>query len=219
VNIRYECDSYVIAVKDDIELTVDADNERYANQSTLRLVDEGTALEYGEEQLQLLEGASYNYELTDGYTLQEIPKIVKQNRRNKNRGRITPGIYVGRLPLKIKDSNGNEIDFALEIRSVKTEYRHEYRKMLEDITDECTDLLMMHSSPVTQRYDIDYTEDTRSLYQKFAFVKSAVDSDHFRNAVQRVITMPVTAWANQSQEYDIRRSRKIGASQLRQIAS
>jgi len=214
-----ESDRYVLAVKDGIELTIDADNELYANQPTLRLVDENTALEYGEERLQILEGASYNYELTDGYTLQEIPKIIKQNRRNKNRGRITPGIYVGRLPLKIIDTNDNEIDIALEVRSVKTEYRSEYRKMLEDITDECTDLLMMHSSPVTQRYDIDYTEDTRSLYQKFAFVKSAVDSDHFRNAVQRVISMPVTAWANQSQEYDIRRSRKIGASQLRQIAS
>ena len=219
MNIRFECDSYVLAVKDNIELTVDADYDIYATQSTFRLVDENTALEYGEERLQLLEGASYNYELTDGYTLEEIPKIVKQNRRNKNRGRITPGIYVGRLPLKIIDGNGSEIDFALEVRSVKTEYRHEYRKMLEDITDECTDLLMMHSSPVTQRYDIDYMEDTQSLYQKFAFVKSAVDSDHFRNAVQRVISMPVTAWTNQSQEYDIRRSRKIGASQLRQIAS
>jgi len=215
-----ESDSFVVAVKDGIELTVDADYEIYAGQPTLRLVDEGTALEYGEERLQLLEGASYNYELNDGYTLEVIPNIVKQNRRHENRGRITPGIYVGRLPLKIiSDSSGDSIDFALEVRSVKTEYRHEYRKMLEDITDECTDLLMIHSSPVTQRYDIDYTEDTRSLYQKFAFVKSAVDSDHFRNAVQRVISMPVTAWANQSQEYDIRRSRKIGASQLRQIAS
>jgi len=219
VNIRYECDSYVLIIKEGIELTIDADYEIYANQPTLLLVEEGAALEYGEERLQLLEGTSYNYELTDGYTLQEIPKIVKQNRRSKNRGRITPGIYVGRLPLKIIDSNGNEIDFAFEVRSVKTEYRSEYRKMLEDITDECTDLLMIHSSPVTQRYDIDYMEDTRSLYQKFAFVKSVVDSDHFRNAVQRVISMPVTAWTNQSQEYDIRRSRKIGASQLRQIAS
>ena len=219
MNIRSECGSYVLTVKDGIELTIDADNETYATLPTLHLVDENMAREYGEERLQLLEGTSYSYELPSGYILGAIPKIVKENRRTPNRGRITPGIYVGRLPLIIIDSDENEIELAVEIRSVKTEYRQEYRKMLEDITDECTDLLMIHSSPVTQRYDIDYAEDSRSLYQKFAFVKSVVDSEHFRNAVQRVISMPVTAWANQSQEYDIRRSRKIGASQLRQISS
>lgn len=219
MNIRSEYDSYVLVLNEGIELTIDADYDTYAGKETLQLLDESTALEYGEERLQLLEGSSYNYELTEGYRLQEIPKIIKQNRRHQNHGRITPGIYVGRLPLKIIDSNNNKIDVALEIRSVKTAYRKDYRKMLEDITDECTDLLMIHSSPVTQRYDIDYTEDTRSLYQKFSFVKAAVDSDHFRNAVQRVISMPVTAWTDQIQENDIRRSRKIGASQLRQIAS
>jgi len=220
MNIKYESDSYIITITDSIELTIDSDYEISSSGcSTVSLVDKDIALEYGEERLQLLEGSSYNYELTDSCTLQEIPRIVKQNRRSKNRGRITPGIYVGRLPLKIIDSNGNEIDFALEVCSVKTEYRSEYRKMLEDITDQCTDLLMIHSSPVTQRYNVDYSEDTRSLYQKFSFVKSAIDSDHFRNAIQRIISMPVTAWTNHSEEHDIRRSCKIGASQLRQIAS
>jgi predicted component of viral defense system (DUF524 family) len=115
----------------------------------------------------------------------------------------------------------DEVKFPLpiEIRSVKADYRTEYRKMLEDITDECTELLMIHSSPVTQRFNIDYTCDPKTLYQRFAFIKSIIDSNEFRNAVQRVISMPTTAWSHRVEEIDIRRSKRIGSKQIRQMVS
>ena len=202
-----------------IELIIDADYDQSAGKSTLCIIDSQTALDNDEAQIQLLEGASYNYELPVHYQLGEVSKVVRQNHRAPNRGRITPGNYVGRLPLVLIDPNGKEIPFALEIRSIKTEYRSEYRRMLEDITDECTDLLMMHSSPITQRYNIDYESDTKSLYQKFSFVKSVVGSEQFQNAVQRVVSMPVTSWSHRTEEHDIRRIRKVGSKQLRQLAS
>ncbi len=175
---------------------------------------------YGEESIQLLEGYAYEYDLPDGYTLQTaVSGIVHPSRRSPSRGRITPNIYVGRLMFTINKENELPLEVAVEVRSIKANYRDEYRHMLEDITSECTELLMLHSSAVTQRYAVDYSGDSATLYQRFAFVKSVVDSVAFRNAVQRVISMPVTAWMDRTEELDIRRSRRLSANQLRQFAS
>ena len=38
--------------------------------------------------------------------------------------------------------------------------------MLELITEKCTDLLLQANSPVLQHLEIDYTNDSQTLYQK-----------------------------------------------------
>ncbi len=193
--------------------------EKSIDENTLLRCDKQDALAHGEEAIQLLEGCSYEYELPDDCVLGEIPGIIHPSRRNPRRGRITPGIFVGRLALNIKTKNNEQYEVAVEVRSIKANYRDEYRNMLEDITTECTELLMLHSSSVTQRYTVNYSGNSATLYQRFAFVKSVVDSHEFRNAVHRVISMPVTAWMNRTEELDIRRSRRFGAGQFRQVAS
>ncbi|MFB6076171.1 MAG: DUF2357 domain-containing protein, partial [Candidatus Aenigmatarchaeota archaeon] len=195
------------------------ESEQGKEKDSLMQLPEENASEHGEESVQLLEGCSYGYELPEGYELKSISNIVKPSPRKPNRGRITPGTYVGRLPLNIVNKEGEKIETAVEVRSLKAEYRDEYRVMLEDIAEECVDLLMMHSSPVTQRYSINYEGKSETLYQRFSFVKSIVDSDDFRNAVHRITSRPVTVWKQCVEEKDIRRIRKIRSSQIRQIAS
>jgi len=175
--------------------------------------------EYGEEPIQLLEGCSYEYELPKGYSLKPLPGIIKPSRRDNCRGRVSPNIYVGRLAITVEHDVKESVDLAVEVRSIKADYRSEYRTMLEDITAECTELLMLHSSAVTQKFSVDYEGDSATLYQRFAFVQSIVGSDEFRHAVQRVISMPVTAWSQQADDVDIRRARRVGSQQIRQIAS
>ncbi len=189
-------------------------------------LDEGLELDDGEARFQLLEGQSYEYELPVGFSLKPISRVVHPSRGNNNqhRGRITPGNYVGRLALSIvcpaDDTDiQHSFELAVEVRSVKANYRSEYRKMLEDITAECTSLLMQHSSPTTQQFAVDHNNKSETLYQRFAFVKALVDSDEFRNAVQRIVAMPVTQWQAQVEERDIRRAGRIGSWQLRQMAS
>ncbi len=207
-----------IELKHDQSLIIIAESS--VENNTLLELTQDTAHLNGEEPIQLLEGYSYEYELPEGYELKEIPKIIHPSRKNKNRGRITPNIYVGRLALTAFNAENDEnFELAVEVRSIKAEYRSEYRKMLEDITAECTELLMLHSSPVTQKFTVDYEGDSETLYQRFAFVQSIVDSDDFRNAVNRIISMPVTAWTHHSEETDIRRARRIGSNQMRQMAS
>lgn len=193
--------------------------ESSLDQNTLLKLPKQIALQNGEEPAQLLEGKSYEYELPEGYELQLHSRIIHPSRGNKRRGRITPGTYVGHLSLNSISPEKESFSFAVEIRSIKAEYRSEYRKMLEDITNECTELLMQHSSPVTQTVTVNYSGESKTLYQRFAFVKSIIDSDDFRNAIHRVIAMPVTAWAHHIEEVDVRRAHRIGSKQLRQMAS
>jgi len=185
--------------------------------------NETDAIEYGETQVQLLEGCSYEYKVTKGYKLddEELKGIVRPSRIDKSAGRITPGIYVGTLSLGILDSDTGEkkSSVLLEIRSSKTSYREDYRFMLQYIAEKCTDLLMQHSSPVTQSFSVDFDRDAESIYQRFAFVKSILDSEEFNESLHRILTAPVTAWSHIDEEYDIGRVRHIGSTHIRQIVS
>ncbi len=198
------------------ELWISAESD--VNKNSLLQRSQNDCLEFGEESIQLLEGYTYEYELPQGYSLKPLPNIVQPFKRNKCGGRITPKIYVGRLVLVIEKEGSASVEVAVEVRSIKANYRDEYRTMLEDITNECTELLMLHS-PVTQHYSVDYSAHSATLYQRFSFVKSIVDSVAFRHAIHRVISMPVTAWKDDTEELDIRRSRRLDAKQIRQFGS
>lgn len=188
---------------------------------SLEIIDEAEAFENGEAAVQLREGCSYEYKLQSGFQLEERAQIVKKSKRDRLGGRITPGIYVGTLLLDILDDSTGEKtgSVSFEVRSIKTSYRKDYRFMLENITKHCTDLLMQHSSPVTQNFTPNFDVDPETLYQRFAFVKSVLDTDEFNDAVYRILSAPVTAWAYTDEETDIRRIKRLGSSHLRQIAS
>ncbi|AHM60917.1 hypothetical protein D770_13315 [Flammeovirgaceae bacterium 311] len=191
------------------------------NPQSLCLISESEAAENGESTLQLMEGYAYEYKIEEGYKLLEVPKIVSISRANKSVGRITPNIYVGSLTLEILDNETAEKKgvFSLEVRSIKASYREDYRFMLADITEKCTDLLMQHHSPVTQNFTVDFNKDSETLYQRFAFVKSIIEASEFHEAVHRIQTAPVTKWTEREEETDIRRVRRIGNASMRQIAS
>jgi len=198
-----------------VELFPESDDEQ-----SLQIIDESDALENGEATVQLKEGHAYEYKLSKGWRLEGDPRILRESKSEEFRGRITPVIYVGTLILKILDSSGGKAgSVSFEVRSVKASYRKDYRFMLENITEYCTDLLMQYSSPVTQRFAPDFDADPETLYQRFAFVKSVIDTDEFDDAVYRILSAPVNVWSKTDEETDIRRIRRLGSSHLRQIAS
>jgi len=192
-----------------------------SNKSSLKQLDAAEAEKFGEAPDQLTEGFSYEYKLPSGYKFEPLNGIIRTSRSDNSRGRITPGIYVGLLTLSVLDSTTNlKVDSVkLEVQSIKASYRSDYRLMLEEITEKCTDLIMQHSSPVTQSFETDHKADSSTLYQRFAFVKSIVDSDVFQEAVHRVIASPVTAWTETDKDIDIRNVRRMKSSHLRQFAT
>lgn len=182
---------------------------------------EGSALENNEARFQLIEGCYYDFEFSDAaYTFREDSKqIVQPHKRNKHLGIISPNIFVGTLTLPISHNGFEKEDdtLELEVQSIKAGYRDDYRDMLELITEKCTDLLLQANSPVSHYFEVDYTKDPKTLYQKFAFIKSVIGTDEFAEAIHRIVTAPVTKWTETSESIDIRNTRKFSNSNVREI--
>ena len=136
-------------------------------------------------------------------------------------GLIVPNIYVGKLNISVCDIQTHKKigSFDLEIRSIKTEYRSEYQFMLEQITEKCSELLLKYDSPVHQHFKIDPQADAQTLYQRFAFLKSVLESEDFEVAIHRITSNPVTNWLQTEDLRDIRAVKKFSRNVIRQLAS
>lgn len=180
-----------------------------------------TAIENNEARFQLIEGCYYDYEISDDqFMLGDIGEnIIQQHKRNQNIGTISPNIFVGTLeiPLLKKDEPEKYKSINLEVQSVKSGYRDDYRDMLELITEKCTDLLLQSNSPVSHHFDVDYSKDSQTLYQKFAFIKSIIGSAEFKDAVHRIVTVPVTKWSETHEQKDIRSLRRFSNKNVKEL--
>ena len=180
-----------------------------------------TAVENNEARFQLVEGCYYDYEISDDkYKLEDIGEnIVQQHKRHSNIGTISPNIFVGTLKIPLLKTENLEkcISIDLEVQSVKSGYRDDYRDMLELITEKCTDLLLQSSSPVSHHFDVDYSKDSQTLYQKFAFIKSIINSSEFKDAVHRIVTAPVTKWSDTYEEKDVRSVRRFTNTNVKEL--
>ena len=196
----------------------------YANSAPL--FEEQDASDYGESKWQLQEGKEYDFELLENdmdannWTVVGSDAIFQRNQKHPNRGKIKTGIYVGTVNFSVRNTiTGLELPVKIEIQSIKTSYRGDYRKMLTDITSYYTDLVMQQGSPVTQKFDVDYDTPQQTLYQKFAFVKSIIDSEAFEESLHKVISNPVRKWTETVAERRIESVKRLTRDNMRQIAT
>ncbi|MDB9963721.1 DUF2357 domain-containing protein [Vicingaceae bacterium] len=180
-----------------------------------------TAIENNEARFQLIEGCYYDYEISDNqFMLGDIGEnIIQQHKRKSNIGTISPNIFVGTLEIPLLKTENLEKckSIDLEVQSVKSGYRDDYRDMLELITEKCTDLLLQSNSPVSHHFDVDYSKDSQTLYQKFAFIKSIINSAEFKDAVHRIVTAPVTKWSETHEEKDVRSVRRFSNNNVKEL--
>ena len=172
----------------------------------------------GESRWQLVEGEEYEYAFEGDYHFKEH-ELVRPSKSSPSRGWIKTGIYVGCLTLTVTNDAGFETEVSFEVRSVKMDYRTDYKTMLYDITSHFTDLVMMQGAPVTQRFEVDPNENSNTLYQQFAFMKSMVDSDEFEEALNKILYNPIHKWTGTIIEKDICSVKKLGRQELKQVAS
>lgn len=178
------------------------------------------ALEQGEAQHQLVEGCTYDYELTNNkFSLSSSNNIVRPIKRNKHIGTITPNIYVGTLHLQVFKEEHNVGEVLVEVQSVKADYRDDYRDMLEFITEKCTDLLLFANSPVSHNFETDNDTDNESLYQRFVFLKSIIATDEFAESVHRIVSAPVTKWKETTEQKDIRNIGRFSNANIKELVS
>ncbi|MDX5321764.1 MAG: DUF2357 domain-containing protein, partial [Bacteroidota bacterium] len=182
---------------------------------------EQDAGEHNEARFQIVEGCFYDYEISDPhFVLGDVGEnIIQQHKRSAHLGTIAPNIFVGTLDIPIVDreTGKQKGTVDLEVQSVKSSYREDYRDMLELITEKCSDLILKANTPVSHYFEVDYTKDSQTLHQKFAFIKSVIGTDEFSEAVHRIVTQPVTRWTEISEERDIRNARRLSNASLKEI--
>lgn len=199
-------------IRNQLVLVISADNpDTLCNQTD--------AEDHGESPWQLTEGCEYEFEFSDQeYTFEKNAGIIKHSRKRPSHGLLRPNTYTGTLHLQILHlPSGKVTTLRLEVRSIKTSYRSDYRYMLENITEHCTDLLMQHTSPVIQNFEPDFETDHKTLYQRFSFVKAIVGSDEFTEAIHRILLFPSTKWKSESEERTTSSVRRFGRKEIRQL--
>lgn len=187
-------------------------------EPTIFELDEWEAFEHGEARTQLLEGCFYEYEVLGDYMLRPSPAVVP-SRIHPTMGRLIPNVYVGTLTIEVLRLADHACcgELKVEIRSKKASYRTDYRLMLEGITEHCTDLLFYYNAPVTHPFVPDYLTDPQTLYQRFALVNAVLTSHGFEIAFQKIVRKPITKWAGEEAEKDIRNAGCADRSMLVQL--
>lgn len=175
-----------------------------------------------EPQYQLKEGCFYDYEFSNKnyrLTCNDQENIVQKRARNKHIGRISPNIFVGTLSLEIFNTNepNKKWEQKLEVQSTKTSYRKDYQYMLNSITEKCTDLILQANSPVSHSFETDFNADNKTLYQRFAFVKSIINSEEFEDAIHRIINSPTTKWTEEAEQTDVRKIKRFRNNEIKQL--
>jgi hypothetical protein len=124
---------------------------------------------------------------------------------------------VGTLSIPIIEKGIEKGVFKLEVQSLKTSYRKDYRFMLESITKHATDLILQTNSPVNQTLEVDFDTGSKTLYQQFCFVKSIIDTEDFEVAIHQIIKTPVTTWATKTENKDVRSLKKLNSKDVRKL--
>jgi hypothetical protein len=205
-------------IEEGLELEIKGDSAQL-----LKEITELEAMQYGEAVYQLVEGCSYEYKFSNSnfrFNPKSENPIVSVSKFDLHKGRLNPNIFVGTTSLEIIDQEANwKGNLNIEIQSIKNEYRQDYRYMLECITEKCTDLIMQIESPVNQNFETNFDVDNETLYQRFSFVKSVIDSVEFEEAIQKITSSPATKWVTETEEKDIRNIRRFGKRAIQQIVS
>lgn len=175
---------------------------------------------------QLKEGCFYDFDFShktnaEKYRLicSDQTNIVKSRKKKGHIGVIAPNIFVGTLTLQIFNIVNPEKkwDLKLEVQSKKTSYRQDYQYMLNDITSKSTDLIIQANSPVSHSFETDFSTDNKTLYQRFAFVSSIINSHDFEDAIQRIVLSPTTNWTEETEYTDARKIKHFKNSELRSL--
>ncbi|MFL9830009.1 DUF2357 domain-containing protein [Flavobacterium sp. ST-87] len=199
------------------------------NKARLFEITENEANENGESTFQILEGNCYEYAFTNKkYRLHcSIDGVVSTSKREPSTGRLVPNIYVGTLTLFVTDitQENKEFSITLEVLATKFDteldksYRENYRFMLKDITDKCTELLMQINSPVEQNFETDFSRNNETIYQRFSFINAIIQNKDFEEAVLKIIASPKTNWDTEEEVVDIRRIKRFNNAASKQITS
>lgn len=150
------------------------------------------------EPVQLLEEKEYLYSFAipgePGPITTDKPDLFWGDTERGDRGRLRTFAYTGAVRVQVAQGGAPVGSLAFEVRSSKLDYVRSYRWMLRDIAATTAELVMDRFTPAEQRFVVDETCDARTLYQRFAFLRSLIEGEAFQASIQQILTRPYVIW-------------------------
>ncbi len=175
----------------------------------------------GEEPVQLRERGRYIYKILNGEGLAlEESSAISRSPAEAGEGFIEPGDQCGVLPLTVvrEDDSTPVARGAVEVRSVKLNYREHYQGMLEHIAGKCAGLLLDSRAPTRLRLSAAWQKNPEVLEQQLEFLRHTLESSNFRGAVDEVLRNPHRLMEDERREQPISHPFKAGKDFARQIS-
>lgn len=175
-----------------------------------------------EEPVQLRERGRYIFKIIpadSGLVLEELPGISRSPAA-AGEGFIEPGDQCGVLPLTlVKEGDSNPVARgAVEVRSVKLNYRDHYQGMLSHIAGKCAGLLLDSRANTRLRLSAAWKKSPAVLEQQLEFLRHTLESSNFRGAVDEVLRNPHRLLEEQRRQQSISQPFKTGKNFAKQIS-
>ena len=175
-----------------------------AEAAPLIEIDESDAKEHGETTIQLRESERYEYEVIPENGEDVRLRCSLATRRKSlgpaglpDAGLIETRAFCGTLLLDLvqgpADSNKPALASALiDVRSLKLNYRTEYRGMLRRLADEMAALVVDSRSSAKASFHSSFEERTDAgwLQIQLELLRETLDSSDFSAALQRILSYP-----------------------------
>ena len=173
--------------------------------SPLSEIDQEDATEHGETTIQLRESERYEYEVVpaNGSDLRLRCSLASRRRSlNNSSGKPDAGLietrsFCGTLLLELVEGEVDDTKLAvasalLDVRSLKLEYRTEYRGMLRRLSEEIAGLVAdaRSSAKASFRSTFEHRTDAGWLQIQLELLRETLDGADFSAALQRILSFP-----------------------------
>jgi predicted component of viral defense system (DUF524 family) len=176
-----------------------------ASSAPLAETDEEDARDHGETTIQLRESERYEYEVvpTNGAALRLRCGLSSRRRslgkssEKPDAGLIETRSFCGTLLLELVEGEVDDAKAAvatalLDVRSLKLDYRTEYRGMLRRLSDEMAGLVVDARSSAKAGFRSTFEDRTDAgwLQIQLELLRETLDSSDFSAALQRILSFP-----------------------------
>lgn len=187
-----------------VKLTPAKATDTSDGQAPLVEIDEAEAREHGETTVQLRESERYEYEVFPENGDDLRLRCSLSTRRSslaatgvRDAGVIETRTFCGTLLLElvhgpVDDDKAPLATALIDVRSLKLDYRTEYRGMLRRLAEEIAGLVAdsRSSAKVGFQSSFDERNDVGWLQIQIELLREALDSSDFSSAMQRIISYP-----------------------------
>lgn len=195
---------------------------------------EPEAREFGEARWQLREGERYEYEVTalNGSDLRLRSSLSTRRKslgtsgKKPDSGLIETRSFCGTLFLELVEGETDALkppvaSTLLDVRSLKLDYRTEYRGMLRRLSNELAGLVAdaRSSAKTSLRSTFEERSDRGWLQIQLELLRETLDSSEFASALQRILSFPNERLSTVSNPISSDRPIRWSPSAVRQLVT